>query len=111
MHEAQEKLARCPHCGQSHPAAESCPVPGEVVESGHGGEAHAEWRRVRDSLKIRWVASVVAFWVSVAVTVVVYFIKERLDLVLASICLGLLIVGVWLKARYQMHLRQDPGGD
>ena len=37
-------------------------------------------------------------------------LEGRLNLVLVSICLGLLFVGVWLKTRYQMHLRKGPGG-
>ena len=111
MHQAQQSLTRCARCGQRHaPTADGCPVPDEADRSGRDGE-RADWRRTRDSLKTRWVVAVIAFWVSVAVLVAVLVIDERLDPVLASICLGLLIVGVWLKTRYQKHLRQDPGGD
>lgn len=68
------------------------------------------WSRTRDSLKMRWVAAVIAFWVSVGVLAAVFLMNGRLDLVLVSICLGLLVVGVWLKARYQLHLRHRPNG-
>lgn len=70
----------------------------------------AEWLLARDSLKKRWVAAVMAFWVSVVVLAVVSFVEGKLNLVLVSICLGLMFIGVWLKARYQLHLRKAPGG-
>ena len=73
-------------------------------------DVEADWSALRDSLKMRWVAAVMAFWVSVAVLVVVFFIEGQLNLILVSICLGLLLVGVWLKTRYQLHLRKGPGG-
>ena len=72
--------------------------------------AAEEWAALRDSLKMRWVAAVMAFWVSVAVLAVVSFLDGQLSLVLVSICLGLLVVGVWLKTRYQLHLRKGPAG-
>jgi len=50
-----------------------------------------------------------AFWVSVAVLGVVFFMQGEVNLVLASIALGMLFVGVWLKTRYQLHLRKPPG--
>ena len=70
----------------------------------------AERSLAGQSLKKRWVVSVMAFWVSTLVLVVVFFTKGELDLLLVSICLGLLIVGVWLKVRYQLHQRKGPGG-
>jgi len=57
------------------------------------------------------VASVIAFWVSAAVLGVVFFMDGKVNLVLASITLGMLFVGMWLKTRYQLHLRKDPGRD
>lgn len=74
-------------------------------------EETTRWANVRDSLKTRWVAAVIAFWVSAAVLAVVSFAQGRLNLVLVAICLGLLIVGMWLKIRYQVHLRKEPGGN
>ena len=38
------------------------------------------------------------------------FIDGRLDPILASVALGLLIVGIWLKMQYQRHLRSNPKG-
>jgi hypothetical protein len=78
--------------------------------TGLGSVGETEWVSVRDSLKTRWVAAVLAFWVSVLVLGAVSLIAGRLDLILLSICLGLLIVGLWLKSRYQLHLRRGPGG-
>lgn len=60
-------------------------------------DVSADWTRARNSLKTRWVAAVMAFWVSVAVLAIVFFIDGRLDPILVSIALGLLVVGIWLK--------------
>ena len=76
---------------------------------GAGTDESAEWARARDGLKTKWVASVMAFWVSAAVLLLMFVIKGSLSLILLSIVLGMLIIGVWLKTRYQMHLRKDPG--
>ena len=109
MQEVHEKVTECPHCGHSHSAAvDVCAACGARLDS--APEAEPEWSSVRDSLKTRWVASVIAFWVSAAVLVVVSVIENQLNLILVSICLGLLVVGVWLKTRYQLHLRKGPGG-
>lgn len=59
---------------------------------------------------MKWVAAVLAFWVSAAVLGVVSVLDGRLNLVLTSIALGMLVLGLWLKTRYQLHLRKDPGG-
>ena len=66
------------------------------------------WDRARKTLKTQWVASVIAFWVSAAVLGVVFFIENKLNLILVSIVLGMLLIGVWLKTRYQLHLRKEP---
>ncbi len=109
MQEANDSHFKCPHCGHQHPqAVDVCAACGAVMEP--DVEASDQWAKTRDSLKTRWVAAVLAFWVSAAVLIVIYFIKGELELILVSICLGLLIVGVWLKTRYQAHLRSDPGG-
>ena len=109
MQEVNDSHFKCPHCGHQHPqAVDVCVACGAQMKP--EVDPSAQWSKDRDSLKTRWVASVLGFWVSVAVLIVVYFIKGELELVLVSICLGLLVVGVWLKTRYQAHLRSDPGG-
>ena len=70
----------------------------------------AERSLAGQSLKKRWVVSVLAFWVSAFVLVAVSFAEGEINLLLVSICLGLLFVGVWLKVRYQLHQRRSPGG-
>jgi len=52
---------------------------------------------------------VLAFWVSVAVLGLVFVMDGKLNLVLVSIALGMLVVGIWLKTRYQRHLRHETG--
>lgn len=59
-------------------------------------------------MKLQWVAAVLAFWVSAGVFVLIYIIKQQLDLILASIVLGLMLLGLWLKTRYQLHQRKEP---
>jgi hypothetical protein len=59
-------------------------------------------------MKLQWVAAVIAFWVSSAVLVVVYLMQEKLSLILVSVSLGMLVIGMWLKTRYQLHHRSEP---
>jgi hypothetical protein len=59
-------------------------------------------------MKTQWVASVIAFWVSASVLGVVSFVNREFNMILASIVLGMLFLGLWLKTRYQLHLRRDP---
>lgn len=67
-----------------------------------------EWARVRDSLKTRWVVAVLAFWITVAIMVVTFVIDNKLNLILLSIALGTMILGIWLKARFQLHRNKEP---
>jgi hypothetical protein len=106
----EEQRITCRGCGQQYAAAlGSCPACGQA-----GGTAEmvvagpSDWTRARDSLKTKWVVAVIAFWVSAAVLLAVFLIDDRLDPILLSIALGMLFIGMWLKARYQLHLRKDP---
>lgn len=111
MHDGREKTFVCPDCGHRYlPALGACPAcqrAGGPV--GTNADAWSDWVRARDSLKTKWVASVLAFWVSVAVLGVVFVMDGKLNLILASIALGMLVVGMWLKTGYQRHLRKEPG--
>lgn len=62
-----------------------------------------------ETAKKLWVVTVLAFWVSALVLAAVYLMKDKIDLILVSITLGLMVLGVWLKARYQLLLRKQPG--
>ncbi len=53
-----------------------------------------------------WVVAVIAFWISAGITLTAMVITGKLDLILISITLGLMVLGVWLKARYQLHQRK-----
>lgn len=111
MNDAPDKLPTCPICGQAHPTApDVCPAClVAALPPRLSPDAASEWARDRDRLKSQWVASVVAFWVSAAVLILVYLIDGKLNLILTSIVLGMLVLGLWLKTRYQVHLRKDPG--
>lgn len=74
-----------------------------------GGEgSHMEWAKQRDQAKLLWVIAVLGFWITLAVLAVVYYIRNELDLVLVTIALGMMVLGVWLKIRYQLIQRRDP---
>ncbi len=112
MADLHEDTAKCPRCGRPYPAgAAACPdCASAEQEIATPAAEQSEWVRVRDSLKLKWVASVLAFWVSAAVLGVVVFLDNRISLLLTSITLGMLVIGIWLKARYRLHLRKEPGG-
>jgi hypothetical protein len=68
-----------------------------------------------DTSRKLWVVAVLAFWISLGITLTTMLITGKLDLILVSITLGLMILGVWLKARYQLRQRKAKsrmsGGD
>ena len=70
-----------------------------------------EWEQKRDRLKTLWVIVVLAFWVSCGIQLVVYLIKGKIGFILPSVILGMLVLGVALKARLQLHLRKAPTRD
>ena len=71
--------------------------------------AWTSWASERDRIKNLWVLAVVAFWLTVAIQVVMHFFQGRLSFILVSIAGSALVIGVWLKIRYQWHLRREPG--
>ena len=82
------------------------------MRTGRGAQgaarSHSEWVRERNQARTLWVIAVLAFWVTLAVLGVVYLLKSELDLVLLSVTLGAMVLGVWLKTRYQLILRREP---
>jgi uncharacterized OB-fold protein len=113
MKNANEKASfstTCPKCGHELPAGTKvCPGCGAPSASEElASDAWSVWERARKTLKTQWVASVIAFWVSAAVLGVVFTIENKLNLILVSIVLGMLVIGMWLKTRYQLHLRKEP---
>ena len=107
MADVHEDTAKCPRCGQTYPPGAS--VCANCEDADTSAVDSSAWARERDTLKLKWVASVLAFWVSAAVLGVVVFLDNRISLLLTSITLGMLVIGIWLKARYRLHLRKEPG--
>ena len=70
-------------------------------------EEHNTWSRERDRMKFFWVLAVVAFWVTVIIQVLVYWLKGELNLILLSIASGMMVLGLWFKTRLQLHLRKQ----
>jgi Flp pilus assembly protein TadB len=66
------------------------------------------WEQQRNNLKTMWVATVLLFWLSVAFQVAIYFVTGEINIILVSIILGMMILGIALKIRYQRHLRLEP---
>ena len=99
----------CRQCGHElPPETETCPGCGKAVATARPLDPWAQWSVESKTRKTLWTASVITLWVSVAILGGVYAIQNRLSLVLLSIVAGMLILGVWLKTRYQMHLRKEP---
>jgi hypothetical protein len=72
------------------------------------GSDRTEWDKQRNTANNLWVIAVFGFWITIAILAIVYFLKDELNLVLVSIALGMMILGVWLKTRYQLMLRRGP---
>jgi Na+-driven multidrug efflux pump len=64
-----------------------------------------------DTSRKLWVVAVLAFWISAGVTLAVMLTtgKLNLNLILVSITLGMMVLGVWLEARYQLRQRKARG--
>jgi len=58
-----------------------------------------------DTSRKLWVVAVLAFWISTGVTLAVMLTtgKLNLNLILVSITLGMMVLGVWLKASNQLR--------
>ena len=64
-----------------------------------------------DTSRKLWVVAVLAFWISAGVTLAVMLTtgKLNLNLILVSITLGMMVLGVWLKAQYQLRQHKARG--
>ena len=99
----------CRQCGHElPPETETCPGCGKAVAAAIVLSPWAQWSKESKTRKTLWTASVITFWVSAIILGFLYVIQNKLSLVVLSIVVGMLILGVWLKARYQIHLRKEP---
>ena len=78
-------------------------------EPGRQKEFNAASAESVDTSRQLWVLAVLAFWVSADVTRAVMLTIGKLDLILVSITLGMMVLGVWFKARYQLRQRKARG--
>ena len=101
-------MTDAPDNSDARPHSASRQAAGTSAGPAGGAVASSDWVRTRDGLKTKWVASVIAFWVSASILAVILLVEGKLNLILTSITLGMLVIGVWLKTRYQLHLRKDP---
>ena len=67
------------------------------------------WEQQRNQLKTMWIASVALFWISSAIQVVIFVLRGEINLILVSVIVGMMMLGVGLKFRYQRYLRTKPG--
>lgn len=109
MLKSRENDVKCSKCGHDQTGpVNRCAFCGAQLGALSGDTlGKAERSAFKDNLKTQWVAAVIAFWISVVVLGVVFILQSRISLVLVSICLGLMILGIGLKIRYQLHLRKD----
>ena len=99
-------LLICPACGEKTPTSEgSCRSCGVALDP-----LAKEWARERDRLKTMWVVSVVVFWLSLGFQAVLYVLQGKANLLLLSIIGGMLLLGVGLKVRLQLHQRKKRFG-
>jgi hypothetical protein len=114
MNAEQKNSIHCPECGGRIAATEQlCPHCGATIDAtAHEGDndnrAWRAWVREGDKIKNQWVIAVFAFWITVAVQVVVYFYHGKLNFILISIAGGMMVLGVWLKIRHGLHMRKEP---
>lgn len=106
--DVSKQQVRCSECGCGYPAgAAVCPACGVVnSQSTPASDDCTERARAGDRLKTQWVVAVVAFWVSASLMVVMFYLDGGLNPILASITLGMLFIGVRLKAKYQRYYRK-----
>ena len=77
-------------------------------EPRHHKELNAASAESGDTSWKLWVV-VLAFWISAGVTLAVMLTTGKLNLNLVSITLGMMVLGVWLKAQYQLRQRKARG--
>ena len=95
-------LSICSACGEKTPASEeSCGSCGAPLDT-----PAQEWARERDRLKTLWVVSVIVFWLSLGFQAVLYVLQGKANLLLLSVIAGMLLLGVGLKVRLQLHERK-----
>ena len=102
----------CPGCGRSLSVGAKncahCDYDLTADAAKDGSKQVTLWEREGERLKKLWIIAVVLFWFSVSFQAGLYFIEGSLNFVLLSVAAGMLILGVVLKARYQLHLRKKP---
>ncbi len=71
-------------------------------------EQLTHWKKERDRLKTLWVVSVIVFWLSVVFQIGLFLYNGQANILLISIIGGMMVLGVALKVRLQLHLRKKP---
>ena len=108
--EINDKIS-CTVCGETIPFdKENCPSCGAVnshfSNNSSVDNASTEWKRERDRLKNLLVLVVAFFWFSVIFQASLYYLDGTLNLILLSIISAMIILGVVLKTRLQLHMRK-----
>ena len=66
------------------------------------------WELQCKQAKNLWIFAVFGFYVSIIVAGIVWFLHREVNLVLVMVILGMMVLGVWLKTRYQLLVRKGP---
>jgi hypothetical protein len=69
-------------------------------------EQRLDWEQQCKQAKNLWIFAVFGFYVSVIVAGIVWFLHREVNLILVSVILGMMVLGVWLKTRYQLLVRK-----
>jgi len=112
MSKKETEALSCPGCGHPLTAGQQtcarCNLNLNSTNKGADTGRMAAWEREGDRLKKLWVIVVVFFWFSVSFQAALFFMEGSLNFVLLSVVGGMMILGVVLKTRYQLHLRNKP---
>ena len=84
---------------------------GTMMNTGYKApKQQTTWEQQLKQAKNLWIFAVFGFYISVIVLGIVWFLHHELNLVLVSVIIGMMVLGVWLKTRYQLLVRKGPPG-
>ena len=112
MSKEETAVLSCPACGHRVPVGTEicaqCNYNLSTASADNPSAKRVAWEREGDRLKKLWVIAVVFFWFSLSFQAALYFLDGSLNIVLLSVIGGMMILGIVLKTRYQLHLRNKP---
>ena len=93
----------CPECGRALDAKDG------VCSKCQTTKPQNVWAKERDLRKNLWIVATLFFWFSLTFQAGLFILDGTLNLIIVSIILGTMVMGIVLKIRLQLHLRNGPG--